>query len=100
MPIRLVYYPPYHSKYNPVERFWAALEKYWKPLILDTVSNTLNIAKRVVYKGVNPIVTFIDKVYETGIKVPKEEMEQIQLFISRNPSLSLWDVLIQPDETG
>ena len=21
--IRLIYYPPYHSKYNPIERCWA-----------------------------------------------------------------------------
>lgn len=26
--IRLIYYPPYHSKYNPIERCWAALETY------------------------------------------------------------------------
>ena len=25
--IRLVYYPPYHSKYNPIERCWSAMEK-------------------------------------------------------------------------
>lgn len=26
--IRLVYYPPYHSKYNPIERTWAVLENH------------------------------------------------------------------------
>ncbi|TRU33540.1 MAG: hypothetical protein EWV50_11835 [Microcystis aeruginosa Ma_MB_F_20061100_S20] len=26
--IRLIYYPPYHSKYNPIERCWAVLENY------------------------------------------------------------------------
>ena len=26
--IHLVYYPPYHSKYNPIERCWATIEKY------------------------------------------------------------------------
>ena len=25
--IRLIYYPPYHSKYNSIERYWAGLEK-------------------------------------------------------------------------
>jgi transposase len=25
--ILLVYYPPYHSKYNPIERCWGILEK-------------------------------------------------------------------------
>ena len=27
--IRLVYYPPYHSKYNPIERCWSSLELKW-----------------------------------------------------------------------
>ncbi|MFN7874056.1 MAG: ISAzo13-like element transposase-related protein [Pirellula sp.] len=25
--IRLVYDPPYHSKYNPIERCWSSLQK-------------------------------------------------------------------------
>ncbi|WP_374212299.1 transposase [Thiolapillus sp.] len=28
--IRLAYYPPYHSKYNPVERLWGVLENHWR----------------------------------------------------------------------
>jgi hypothetical protein len=28
--IRLVYYPPYPSKYNRIERCWSALEKKWR----------------------------------------------------------------------
>ncbi len=27
--VHLVYYPPYHSKYNAIERYWAGLEKSW-----------------------------------------------------------------------
>lgn len=27
--VRLVYYPPYHSKYNPIERCWGVLENHW-----------------------------------------------------------------------
>ena len=27
--VRLVYYPPYHGKYNPVERCWSSLERKW-----------------------------------------------------------------------
>ncbi len=33
--IRLAYYPPYHSKYNPIERTWAVLENHWNGSILD-----------------------------------------------------------------
>jgi len=93
MPIQMVYYPPYHSKYNLVERFWAALENYWSPLILDTVANTIDIAKKVTWKGMNPIVSFIDKKYEKGIKVSKQELEKIEKGIRRNPNLKKWDFI-------
>ena len=96
LPVQLVYYPPYHSKYNAVERVWAALEKYWSPLVLDTVENTLGIAEKMIFNGINPIVKFIDKVYQTGIKVPCKEFKELQSFIVRNSNLRLWDVLITP----
>lgn len=94
IPIQMVYYPPYHSKYNLVERFWAALENYWSPLILDTVANTINIAKKTTWKGMNPIVSFIDKNYEKGVKVSKQEFEKIEKCITRNPNLKKWDFII------
>src|SRR5256886_10829436 len=28
-PIQLLYFPPYHSKYNPIERCWGILEQHW-----------------------------------------------------------------------
>ena len=28
-PVQLLYYPPYHSKYNPIERCWGVLENHW-----------------------------------------------------------------------
>jgi transposase len=34
--IELVYYPPYHSKYNPVEYCWGVPESHWSgALLLD-----------------------------------------------------------------
>ena len=39
--IRLIYYPPHHSKYNPIERCWAALENYWNGAILDSIETAL-----------------------------------------------------------
>ncbi len=40
--IRLVYYPPYHSKYNPIERCWSALEKKWNGVLLTCLKVVLN----------------------------------------------------------
>lgn len=94
IPIQLVYYPPYHSKYNMIERFWAALENYWSPLVLDTVPNTINIAKKVAWKGMNPIVDFFDRKYEKGVTVDAEDFKELQKFITRNSVLPKWDVLI------
>lgn len=37
MGYRLKYCPSYHSKYNPIERCWAALENYWDGAIPDSV---------------------------------------------------------------
>ena len=42
--VRLVYYPPYHSKYNAIERYWAGLEKSWNGYLLNTVDTVINRA--------------------------------------------------------
>lgn len=94
LPIQFVYYPPYHSKYNAVERVWAALEHYWNPLVLDTVENTIDIAKRMTWNGFNPIVHFLDKVYEKSVEITAKELKKIEQFITRNPDLKKWDFII------
>ena len=45
--IELVYYPPYHSKYNPVERLWARLEKIWNGFLLETKEVCLSFMKKL-----------------------------------------------------
>jgi hypothetical protein len=32
--IQLLYFPPYHSKYNPIERCWGILELHWNGTLL------------------------------------------------------------------
>ncbi len=33
--VKLAYYPPYHSKYNPIERCRGVLEQHWNGSLLD-----------------------------------------------------------------
>ena len=40
-PIQLLYYPPYHSKYNPIERCWGILEQHWNGAKLIDVETML-----------------------------------------------------------
>ncbi len=43
--VRLAYYPPYHSKYNPIERCWGILEMHWNGSVLESVETVLAFAR-------------------------------------------------------
>lgn len=92
--IRLIYYPPYHSKYNPIERCWAALENYWNGAILDSVETAIQWASNMTWKGIAPIVHMVEATYEKGIKVLAETLEQYLPFWQRSEILPKWDVMI------
>ena len=94
--IRLVYYPPYHSKYNPIERCWAALENHWNGTLLSTVEEVIEWAKTMTWKGVRAVVRLSRKVYEKGVKLSKEAMNKVEQMIQRSESLPKWDVVIDP----
>lgn len=81
--IRLAYYPPYHSKYNPIERTWAALENHWNGSILDEIETALNFAKNMTWNGKNPVVKLVTQTYCTGVKLTKKAMSEIEKQIKR-----------------
>lgn len=95
-PIQLLYYPPYHSKYNPVERCWGILDKHWNGAKLVDVDTMLEWAKSMTWKGLHPVVELSRKVYEKGVSLSKEAMQAVEARLERNPSLPKWDILIQP----
>jgi hypothetical protein len=92
--LQLAYYPPYHSKYNPIERCFGWLEQHWNGSLLDTVETVLNFARTLTFKGKNPVVTLVEKVYATGVKLTTEAMAEIETQIHRLPHLKKWFVEI------
>ena len=54
--ISLAYYPPYHSKYNPIERVWEVLENHWQAEVLNSVKKALGLARTMKYNGKSPFV--------------------------------------------
>lgn len=54
--IRLAYYPPYHSKYNPIERCWGILENHWNGTLLDSIDTVLQFARTMTWNGRHPVV--------------------------------------------
>jgi len=95
-PVQLLYYPPYHSKYNPVERCWGILEKHWNGARLVDVDAMLGWAGSMTWKGVRPVVELSRKVYQKGISLSKEAMREVEARLERNPLLPKWDILIRP----
>lgn len=95
--LRLAYYPPYHSKYNPVERVWGVLENHWNGELLDSVEKVLGLARTMTWRGKSPmVVELVDKVYQKGIKLTKEAMQVYEALIERLLGLEKWFVDIHP----
>lgn len=96
--VRLAYYPPYHSKYNSIERCWGILENHWNGSLLDSVDTVLQFAETMTWKGKHPVVELVTTTYQTGIKLSKAAMDQVEAQIKRMPQLGKWfvDIVYSP----
>src|SRR5215217_6904233 len=92
--VRLAYYPPYHSKYNPIERCWGVLEMHWNGALLDSVEAVLGLARSMTWEGKHPVVSLVETIYATGVKLTPEEMGALEAEVIRLPSLEKWFVKI------
>lgn len=92
--VRLAYYPPYHSKYNPIERCWGILENYWNGTLLDSKEVVFGMAESMRWKGRHPIVSAASKVYNTGVRLTQKAMKELETRLHRLPGLEKWAVEI------
>jgi len=92
--IRLVYYPPYHSKYNPIERCWEILENHWNGGLLDSISKAVGWAGSMTWKGIKPVVHVLEKVYGTAVSLTKKELKPYLSKLKRSLTLPKLDVCI------
>ena len=100
--VRLAYYPPYHSKYNPIERCWGILENHWNGALLDSIDAALQFASTMTWKGTHPVVERVTTTYQTGVKLTKEAMDIVEAQIERLPDLGKWfvDIVCPPSVDG
>ena len=94
--IHLLYYPPYHSKYNPIERCWGILEQHWNGAKLFDAQTMLAWAQSMTWKGLHPVIQLNQNIYEKHISLSKVEMRAVEKRLQRNPLLPKWDILITP----
>ena len=95
--IQLVYYPPYCSKYNKIERVWARIQIEWRRITIDSLEILLDSLDKITWID-RKIKGFLSmKEYETGIKISDYEMEtKINPFIIREEGLEKWSLVITP----
>ena len=92
--IQLAYYPPYHSKYNPVERCWGILEMHWNGSLLDSIEAAVGFAGSMRWKGKHPVVGVVETTYATGVRLKAAEMRELEREVARLPGLERWFVEI------
>jgi hypothetical protein len=90
--VRLAYYPPYHSKYNPIERCWGSLERHWNGTLLDSFDTVARFAATMTWKGQHPMVALVTTAYQRGVTLTKEAMAAVEAQLTRLPGLEKWFV--------
>jgi hypothetical protein len=93
--VRLAYYLPYHSKYNPIERCWGILEEHWDGSLLDSVDAVIRYAGTMLWNGSHPVVERVTTLYQTGVKLTRKAMKELETRMNRLPLLDKWFVDIK-----
>ena len=84
--IRIAHYPPYCSKYNPIEhRLFPHITKAWSGIVLDSVTTMKDLViERVSNDSVKKtVVNICDKIYETGKKASEEFMRNMPVVFDK-----------------
>jgi hypothetical protein len=70
LPIRVAHYPPYCSKYNPIERrLFCHLTRACQGVLFDSVATVKRLLEKArTATGLSVVVGVLDKVYEVGRK--------------------------------
>jgi hypothetical protein len=94
--LELAYYPPYHSKYNRIERCWGVLENHWNGALLNSVAAALKWAQTMTWRGVTPLIHLLDRTYNTGVRLTKRLFRPIAERLLRSSTLPKWSLTIPP----
>ena len=95
--IRIAHYPPYTSKYNPIEhRMSPHVTKACQGVIFRNIEIVKELMEKTeTAKGLKVIVCVFDKIYETGRKVAKDFKETMT--IQFDEYLPQWNYRVIPN---
>lgn len=94
--IRIAHYPPYTSKYNPIEhRLFPHLSRACQGVIFENVNTVLKfMATATTQKGLQVFTSIIDKTYQTGRKVAQDFKEKMEIVF--DDFLPQWNYTAKP----
>jgi hypothetical protein len=98
--IRIAHYPPYCSKYNPIEhRLFPHVTRACQGVIFKNTELVKELmAKTGTSKGLKVTVQIIDKVYETGRKVADDFKQTMKIVFDE--FLPRWNYTAVPHPSG
>ncbi len=96
--VRLVYYPAYHSKYNPIEHCWGVLEQKWGGALLRSLKVILQQARRMRWRGRAPVVKRLEGDYPDGVRLSRAQMRPYEARLQRAAALPKYDITIKPQQ--
>lgn len=99
-PVQLLYSPPSHSNYHPIERCWGLLELKWNGTKLIDAETMLGWAKKMTWKGLSPVVHLSRKVYEKGMARSQAAMAAVEARWKRDPTWPQYDIGINPTSSA
>ena len=79
-----------------IERSWGILENHWSGTLLNSIEITLEWAKTMTWKGLNPVVKLLETTYEKGVSVCKKMFKVIARRLDRHAELCKYYVTIYP----
>lgn len=97
--VRVAHYPPYTSKYNPIEhRLFPHLTRACQGVIFTSLELVKELmAKTSTTTGLRVSVNILDKVYQTGRRVAADVKERIRIIFDE--ALPRWNYRILPGES-
>lgn len=94
--LRVSHYPPYTSKYNPIEhRLFPHLTRACSGVIFDSCETVKSLMEKAQTKtGLKVVVSVFDKVYETGKKVAEDFKDNMMIVFDEY--LPQWNYTVIP----
>jgi hypothetical protein len=95
--IRVAHYPPYCSKYNPIEhRMFCHLTRAWQGVAFRSLEIVKQLARNTLTKtGLRFTVDVIKKIYQTGQKVAADFKQTMRLVFDEQ--LPNWNYIANPN---